>query len=93
MGEIEFSTGRIYKLSVGIGLQTYYTLGHFNKEINSTIVEIIEDTNFLIKYGMTKHLVIVENSKTQERWLWVSPTNLPFLIQYSNPKGEPENII
>lgn len=90
--KVEFATGKIHKLCVGSNLITYFVVGHTNEQTNSTVVEIVEDINFFIEYGLTKYLIISENNTTKERWLSASPINLPFLIYYSNPKGKPENI-
>lgn len=89
----EYAKGRIFKLSIGNDLKNYFVLGFDNKEIDSIIVDIIEDTNYLMKNGVNKYLIIVEDKK-KVKWLWTEVVGLPHMIQHAKPiNGQQENII
>jgi CO dehydrogenase/acetyl-CoA synthase alpha subunit len=86
-------TGKIRKIVLGqnpkldgkaIMVGTY--IGHLQSEI----VEIVRDKNYFVQTEKEKFLVYLKN-KAGVKYLWNEVIDIPVLIEYSDPKEDPEN--
>lgn len=76
--------GDIHKLEIG---DKIYTIGKFNDNIRSKIVEILKDEEFFDETGKIKFLIIAQDEKGIN-WLWAEEYDKPYTIQYARPSGE-----
>ncbi len=85
--------GKIRKVTAGVNpMQAKaVTVGTELGSLQSKIVEIVQDKNHLVRYGVEKFLVIIEN-KEGNRYVWNEITGLPTVVEYFDPKGEAVNI-
>lgn len=88
----EHPKGRIFTLYVGNDLKSYFRVGHDVETIDSKIVEIISDNDYLLEYGETRFLIIAED-KNKVKWVCSEVVGLPHKIQYEKPNnGQIQNI-
>lgn len=60
------------------------------KGVPGKIVEIKDDKNYLMQTGREKILVIVENYENVV-YVWKEIFNVPFVLEFGNPKEFPVN--
>ncbi len=84
----EYPVGDIFKLSVGLSGTTYFILGKMNDAVGGTISRIVENTNTMVEDGVKTYLIFAKKENEVE-FLANKVENMPVVITYSRPKGEP----
>jgi hypothetical protein len=86
--------GKIRKITIGTNPKD--AIAHvvdLKKEYRGLrVVEIIQDHDYLTKYGKEKAIVICENAQ-KVRFIWKEVIGVAFVLEYGDPEGNPIDYI